>query len=160
MISGLLVSAGMSILGGLFESGTEVVRAKTTELIKDKTGIDLNGKGSLSQEDIETLKKFETGYKKELLSYHLENTKSAREMNANVQDSDNASWMAKNGAYYMDFIIILATIGLGVMLFFVGIPADNLQIANIMFGTMLGYVSTVINYHRGSAQDGNSRTVK
>lgn len=81
-----------------------------------------------------------------------ENTDSARDMNVHIQESEDASNISKNAPYYLDFLIVGSTIILGMMLFFVQLPKDNVQITNILFGAMLGYVSTVFNYHRGSSK--------
>lgn len=88
----------------------------------------------------------------EKTKYLYDDTKDARAMTVSVQETLNASWLAKNTAYILDFIIIIATITLGLMLFFVIIPQENMNIANIMFGAMLSYCSTVFGYHRGSSK--------
>lgn len=77
---------------------------------------------------------------------------SARDMNAKIQTSENTAWFAKNGAYILDYIIVVATLVLGTLLFFKTIPADNLQIANIMFGSLLALCGTIMNFHRGSSR--------
>ena len=37
---------------------------------------------------------------------HAKDRASAREMNSSVQDSENASWLAKNTAYLIDIVLI------------------------------------------------------
>ena len=83
---------------------------------------------------------------------HNANTDSARKMNAEVQKSEHASSLAKNTAYIIDFIIIGATLFLIWMLFLVGVPAENKELAYMAFGSLLTMSGTVINFHRGSSQ--------
>jgi len=80
-----------------------------------------------------------------------QNTANARENNTKVQESDKASWLAKNTPYILDFIIVFAVFILGCCMLFIEIPKENIQIVNIMFGALLGIMGTVYNYHRGSS---------
>ena len=122
--------------------------------IKSVTGIDLDEK-ALTNEDKQKIidsqieimnldfKTLELGY---------QDTANSRDTNVKIQESINSSWLAKNTAYILDFIVILSTILLGTMLFFVVIPIENMNIANIMFGAMLSYCSTIFGWHRGSSK--------
>ena len=83
---------------------------------------------------------------------HNANTDSARKMNAAVQESANASWMAKNIAYCIDAVIVLSTIGLTYMLMSQQVPADNKELALMAFGSLVTLCGTVVNFHRGSSQ--------
>lgn len=80
-----------------------------------------------------------------------QNTASARENNAKIQESSNASNLAKNTPYILDFFIVISTFALGLLLFLTPIPEQNKDILNILFGTLLGLSVTVVNYHRGSS---------
>lgn len=80
-----------------------------------------------------------------------QNTASARENNAKIQESANASNLAKNTPYILDFFIVISTFVLGLLLFLTPIPEQNKDILNILFGTLLGLSVTVVNYHRGSS---------
>ena len=122
--------------------------------VKALTGIDLDEK-ALTNEDKQKIidsqieimnldfKTLELGY---------QDTANSRDTNVKIQESINSSWLAKNTAYILDFIVILSTILLGTMLFFVVIPIENMNIANIMFGAMLSYCSTIFGWHRGSSK--------
>ncbi len=81
-----------------------------------------------------------------------QNTANARENNTKVQESDKSSWLAKNTPFVLDFLAVFAVFMLGCGLLFIEIPADNIQIVNIMFGSLLGIMGTVYNYHRGSSK--------
>lgn len=133
--------------------------------IKAITGIDITEK-ELTPEDkqkimdsqIEIMKidfeKFkEDNRAKEFITIQdNSNTANARENNTKIQETQNASWLAKNTAYILDFLAVFAVLLLGIGLLFVEIPKDNLQIVNIMFGSLLGIMGAVYNYYRGSSR--------
>ena len=86
-----------------------------------------------------------------------QNTANARDNNTKIQESGNASKLAKNAPFILDFVIVGSTILLGILLFMKSIPPENKDIANIMFGALLGLCSTVINYHRGSSSGSHEK---
>ena len=90
--------------------------------------------------------------KLEELKAHNENTDSARKMNAEIQLSATSSFLAKNTAYIIDFVIVGAAILLAFLLFFVGVPDENKELAYTAFGSLLTLCGTVVNFHRGSSQ--------
>ena len=132
--------------------------------IKTTLGIDLESK-ELTAEDkqkimdsqIEIMKidfeKFkEDNRAKEFVTIsNNQNTANARDNNSKIQESANASNLAKNTPYILDFFIVIATFSLGLLLFLTPIPEQNKDILNILFGTLLGLSVTVVNYHRGSS---------
>jgi len=164
-IMGMLANKGLDLLSGAIEGGAD----KAVEFVKEKTGIDLNTKTELSQEDIGKLNEFQLKHKEKLAELALKdkkednrhdekvvelahsNTANAREANVRVQESVNASELAKDAAYYIDFAVIGGTLLMGLLLFVVKLPDENVQIANILFGAFLGYVGTIVNYNRGSS---------
>ena len=86
------------------------------------------------------------------------NTDSARKMNAEVQNSASASWLAKNIAYCIDVVIVLSTIGLTYMLMSQQVPADNKELALMAFGSLVTLCGTVVNFHRGSSQGSKDKS--
>lgn len=86
------------------------------------------------------------------------NTDSARKMNAEVQNSANASWLAKNIAYCIDVVIVTSTIGLTYMLMSQQVPADNKELALMAFGSLVTLCGTVVNFHRGSSQGSKDKS--
>lgn len=100
------------------------------------------------------LKEYELNELKE----HLKDVQDARAMNVQIQQTDKASKLAKNAAYYLDFVIVGATIIIGMLLFFRAIPAQNQQVANIIFGSLLTLCGTVVNFHRGTSQGSSNKT--
>ena len=132
--------------------------------VKALTGIDLESK-ELTPEDkqkimdsqIEIMKidfeklKEENRAKEFVTIQNNTNTANARESNTKIQESSNSSWLAKNTPFILDFVIVFAVFILCYSLLYVHIPEANIQIMNIMFGTLLGILGTVYNYHRGSS---------
>jgi len=80
------------------------------------------------------------------------NTDSARNMNAKVQESTNASWLAKNTAYALDIGIVAATIFLAWFAFIKGVPEANKELVYMALGSLITMSGTVLNFHRGSSQ--------
>lgn len=139
--------------------------------IKSVLGIDLDEK-TLTPEDKQKLldsqieimkidfeKLKEDNRAKEFVTIeNNKNTASARENNAKIQESSNASNLAKNTPYILDFFIVISTFVLGLLLFLTPIPEQNKDILNILFGTLLGLSVTVVNYHRGSSNGSASKS--
>lgn len=80
------------------------------------------------------------------------NTDSARNMNAKVQESANASWLAKNTAYALDIGIVSATIFLAWFAFIKGVPEANKELVYMALGSLITMSGTILNFHRGSSQ--------
>lgn len=83
---------------------------------------------------------------------HNANTDSARDMNAKIQESGNASWLAKNTAYTLDIAIVSATIFLAWFAFIKGVPEQNKELVYMALGSLITMCGTVLNFHRGSSQ--------
>jgi hypothetical protein len=80
------------------------------------------------------------------------NTDSARNMNAKIQESESASWLAKNTAYALDIGIVTATIFLAWFAFMKGVPEANKELVYMALGSLITMCGTVLNFHRGSSQ--------
>jgi hypothetical protein len=87
-----------------------------------------------------------------LMELENANTDSARDMNAKVQESTNASWLAKNTAYALDIGIVTATIFLAWFAFMKGVPEANKELVYMALGSLITMCGTVLNFHRGSSQ--------
>jgi hypothetical protein len=94
------------------------------------------------------------------LEAHNANTDSARKMNAAIQESSNASWLAKNVAYVLDSVIVGATLLLTYLLFFKGVPEANKELAYSAFGSLITLCGTVVNFHRGSSQGSKDKAAE
>jgi hypothetical protein len=88
------------------------------------------------------------------------NTDSARDMNAKVQESTNASWLAKNTAYALDIGIVAATIFLAWFAFMKGVPEANKELVYMALGSLITMSGTVLNFHRGSSQGSKDKATE
>jgi len=95
-----------------------------------------------------------------LLELNNANTDSAREMNAKVQESSNASWLAKNTAYALDIGIVAATIFLAWFAFMKGVPEANKELVYMALGSLITMCGTVLNFHRGSSQGSKDKATE
>ena len=91
---------------------------------------------------------------------HNANTDSARRMNSAVQESANASSMAKNAAYVIDFLIVGAAMFLSWFAFIKGVPSENKELVYMALGSLLTMCGTVVNFHRGSSQGSKDRAAE
>lgn len=94
----------------------------------------------------------------EMAKLDMANTADARKMNAEIQNSANAAWIAKNAAYILDFAIVSATIIMTWIVFFKGVPVENKEIAYMAIGSLITMCGTVLNFHRGSSAGSKSKT--
>ena len=152
-----LMEKGLSLLGN-------AVLAKGKEAIEEKLGVDLET-ATQTPEGLQKLRQLEIDHEEFLLDHaikqaeldlkdkalDIDNTKNARDANKAIQESANASALAKNAPYVMDFLIVGGTLILAYLIFFVGIPKSNEQIAFTAFGTLSTLCVTIVNFHRGSS---------
>jgi hypothetical protein len=158
-----MLAQGLGILGN-------AVLAKGKDVIEEKLGIDLE-KATQTPEGLQKLKQLEIDHEEFLLSNALENRKidlqdkaldignttNARDANAKIQESANASTLAKNAPYIMDFFIVGGTMLLAYFIFFIGIPPQNKDIAFAAFGSLLTLCGTIVNFHRGSSSSSKDK---
>jgi len=97
-------------------------------------------------------------YEQNELKAYLADLADARNMNIKIQDSSNASWLAKNVAFILDIVIVVATICLVAMLYFMPIPSGNRDIAYAVLGVLLTGLSTILNFYRGSSKGSADKT--
>lgn len=91
---------------------------------------------------------------------HNANTDSARKMNAEIQNSANAAWLAKNTAYLIDCVIVCATLFLSWFAFVKGVPPENKELVYMALGSLLTMCGTVLNFHRGSSQGSKDKNAE
>lgn len=151
-----LAKNGLNILAG-------AITAKGKDVIEEKLGVDIES-ALTSEEGIFKLKQLEVDHEEFLITaaqeeakLNLENTKDARNMNVKIQESGNASFLAKNAAYYLDFLIVIATLIMGYILFFVEIPEKNMQLLYMAFGSLITMCGTILNFHRGTSNSSKEK---
>ena len=161
LLAPLLTTLAQNGLGML----ASAITAKGKDIIEEKLGVNIETATQtedgliklkeLTMKHEEFLieaaqKKAETELKDKALD--VENTEGARVANAKIQESANASALAKNAPYILDFVIVVGTMILAYCIFFVGIPVGNKEIAFAAFGSLLTMCGTILNFHRGTSQ--------
>jgi ABC-type multidrug transport system fused ATPase/permease subunit len=108
-----LLAQGLGILGN-------AVLAKGKDVISEKLGVDVEAL-SQSPEGLLKLKQLEVDHEEFLINGAIENrkidlqdkaldignTENARDSNVKIQESTNASWLAKNTIYIIAFTVII-----------------------------------------------------
>lgn len=156
MALGLLASIGIPFLTDMIgKYGEKAITAGVEKV----TGVDITKKELTAAEkqliiDSE-IKIKELDFRELELSY--KDTENARELTARIQESAVASGWAKVAPYIMDFLIIGSTILVGLILFWVGIPDANKELAYMLFGALITMCGTVVNFHRGSSQSSKDK---
>lgn len=108
-----LIQGGLGLLGN-------AVLAKGKEVVEEKLGVDITAAMSTEQGRIQ-LKQLETAHEEALNQFVLAqreqelkadqmayaDTNSAREMNTKINESANASWLAKNVAAVLALLVVM-----------------------------------------------------
>jgi len=151
-----LAKNGLNILAGAITAkGKDVIEEKLGVNIEDSLGTE-EGRLKLKALELEHEEFLITAAKEEAKD-NLENTKDARNMNVKIQESGNASFLAKNAAYYLDFLIVIATLIMGYILFFIEIPEKNMQLLYMAFGSLITMCGTILNFHRGTSNSSKEK---
>ena len=89
---------------------------------------------------------------------YLQSIGSAQDMNVKVQDSDKASWMAKNMAYLIDLFVTFLWGGLTAYLMAVMLNLVRKDVnvdytaVTAVWGAVTGVFTQVLSFHRGSSK--------
>jgi predicted type IV restriction endonuclease len=144
----------MSIISKIFSGGADKLVGTIGGIVDDLT---------LSKEEKEKLKldtlnainaheeKIQEQAQAELESY-LKDTQSARDSNVKIQESDKASWLAKNVGYCIDIFLILVFSLMLFVIIYKSVPADNKELFYTSFGMLGMYVGQCISFHRGTSK--------
>lgn len=156
----ILLEQGLSLLGN-------AVLAKGKSVVEEELGVKLpSGDQPLTPDEAFRLKELEIRHEEWLLeaatkraevelrreAQGFADTANAREHDSRIQESPNASWFAKNTAYLLDFLVIVATLAMAGAILFQVVPAGNKELFFTSFGTLLTMCVTILNYHRGTSQ--------
>lgn len=167
ILAPLLTTLAQNGLGML----ASAITSKGKAVIEEKLGVNIED-FSKTEEGLLKLKALEFEHEEFLIeaaqkkaenelkdkALDIDNTKNARDSNARIQESDKASWIAKNSAYMLDWLLVGSTIGMLYMLFTKAIPVENAEIAYLATGSLLTMCGTVVNFNRGSSSGSASRT--
>ena len=146
-IVSMLANKGMNILSNAIDGGAD----KVIDMVAEKTGIELSADKELSTEELVKLQEFERVHESELLKYHTENTKSARDMQKTALAQEDV--FSKRYVYYLATFWSAVAVIYIFMITFMNIPADNIRFADTVLGFLLGtIVATIINFFFGSSK--------
>lgn len=143
---GILASLAQNNLGKV----AQAVVDKGLDVVEDKLGVKLEPE--MSAEKVAEIQAAAMKHEEFKIQADMQNTADAREMNEKIQESANASWLAKNAAYIIDFVIISATILLSALAYFQMVPETNKELVYMALGSLITLTGTVLNFHRGSSQ--------
>lgn len=88
---------------------------------------------------------------------YLVDTQSARSENTKIQESVNASWLAKNVGYCIDIFLLAVFCGMLVMIVYKSIPLENKELFYTAFGALTMYVGQCISFHRGTTKSSGEK---
>lgn len=93
---------------------------------------------------------------------YLKDTGSARDFQARVQESENASWLAKNIQPIVALILILLTFAMFGRALFGGLAANSQEstITMMILGALSSIVTQIVSYFFGSSRDYGENTRK
>ena len=134
----------------------QAVADKGVDYVENKLGVKLEPE--MSPEKIAEIQAKAQQHEEFMTEQANANTADARDMNTKVQESQNASWLAKNAAYIMDFMVIIATIALSCFAYFVGVPDVNKELVYMALGSLITMTGTILNFHRGSSASSQTKT--
>lgn len=148
-----LISGGLK---GIADSAANIIgkfKADPTKVAEAEASLkELQINAELeSQRIANEAEKIKTEQVKIELEAQVKEMESARNMNSKIQESDHASWMAKNIAYCLDILFVVTFV---VMLYLIlnhQVPESNKELFYTGFGLLGGYVGTILNFHRGTS---------
>jgi len=170
-IAPALAQRGLDLLSGLFHGALDKGTQEVADLIKDKTGIDVNNvaDGKMDEAQWAKLKEFEFQYQEELLQ-HRQKMEASRLEEERLHQADRADARSlqkealKQDDVFSKRFIYYYAIGITLLSFtfifwasFFKVPKDNESTVNTVLGFLLGVsLSAIIQYFYGSSA-GSSR---
>ena len=156
IIGSMLAEKGLSIVGDLINKGGD----KVVDVISEKTGIDLKAKDSLTFEEAQRLREFQSGeeFKRLQLQYDdkkldVEVTKSAQNMQIEALKQEDV--FAKRFIFYFSAFWSLFSMIFMVGITFFEIPKDNVRYVDTFLGFLLGTaMASMFNFFFGSSYGG------
>lgn len=140
-------------LGKIFSSGASDLidsvgkvldNVITTKAEKEQANLELQKVINEHEEKMATLTQAE-------IEAYLKDTQSARDANVRIQESDKASWLAKNVSYILSLIITLGFFGLLSYMLKYEVPSANKDVMNILLGSLGTAWITVVGFFFGSS---------
>lgn len=116
------------------------------ELLKAKADIEL--KNATLEKDIDEM--------------YLKDMQDARGSNVKIQESDKASWLAKNVGYILDLFVaaLWGTITIILFLKIFKIAAQNVDMVSLMalHGTVTAVFMNTVTFHRGTSKGSEDKS--
>ncbi len=144
-------------LAGLAAKFTAVKGSDLVKNISEAVDTFVDTKGEKAERDLK-IQEMVQNYNLELVKEATESEKNqlldvanSRDNNTKIQESDKASWMAKNIAYILDMTFTLAFIIMLIIIIYKQVPEANKELFYTSFGLLGGYVSQIIGFHRGTS---------
>lgn len=88
---------------------------------------------------------------------YLSDSANARDNNAKIQESENASWLAKNVTYILALVVTIGFFGLLAYMLKYEVPAANKDVMNILLGSLGTAWVTIIGFFYGSSMGSKSK---
>lgn len=178
-IAPALAKRGLDLLSGIFRGAVNQGADKVSELIKEKTGIDVNdiAENKITEEQWVKLKAFELEHQEQLLEYRkaidahaleveklrTEDTKKARTTQSGRDENDDP--FIRRFTYVYAFLITVLTFVFIFMaaffptLFDKALPDQSWRIIDTVLGFLLGVgLSTIIQFYFGSSSGSAKKT--
>lgn len=163
-IVSMLADKGLSLISGAIDGGAE----KAKEFIEEKTGIELDAKKGLTEEQVIELRKFEVNNDLELKRLALDNKKEDNRSSevvvaAQVSEDANARGLqiaalgqddkfSKRFIYYFAIFWSVFAVVYLTGITFIEIPKENVRFADTTVGFLLGtVVATIIGFFYGAS---------
>lgn len=184
-IASALAKRGLDLLSGIFRGAVEQGANKISELIQEKTGIDVHdiAENKITEDQWITLKEFELANQEQLLEFRksieahklemeklrLEDTKNAR--STQTERDKNADPVVRRFTYYYAYVITILTFLFIFMAAFLPayfssgtdtgrkIPAESWRVIDTVLGFLLGVgLSAIIQFFYGSSSGSQKKS--
>lgn len=152
----VIASIVSSLIANNLPKVAQSVVDKGLDYVNDKLGVEL--KPDMTPEELSAVRQEAMKHEEFMQSEANKNTADARDMNTRIQEAVSASWLSKNAAYILDFIVVLSTILLSCFAYFHGVPEGNKELVYMALGSMITMTGTILNFHRGSSSGSEKKT--
>lgn len=178
-IASALAKRGLDLLSGIFRGAVEQGANKISELIQEKTGIDVHdiAENKITEDQWITLKEFELANQEQLLEFRksieahelemeklrLEDTKNAR--STQTERDKNADPVVRRFTYYYAYVITVFTFMFIIVAIFAPkyLSLEAMRYSSRVIDTVLGFLlgvglSAIIQFFYGSSSGSQKKS--
>lgn len=178
-IASALAKRGLDLLSGIFRGAVEQGANKISELIQEKTGIDVHdiAENKITEDQWITLKEFELANQEQLLEFRksieahelemeklrLEDTKNAR--STQTERDKNADPVVRRFTYYYAYVITVFTFMFIIVAIFAPkyLSSEAMRYSSRVIDTVLGFLlgvglSAIIQFFYGSSSGSQKKS--